>query len=456
MTGLACFILHKVSGDRLLSINRIFSAVLSCAAAAVVMLALQAGGASAKTRHALIIGNAAYQHAGRLENTIADAEAYADVFHGLGFQVTLLSDLDRSGLEYALADFYDGIAPGDTAVFVFSGHGWSDGAVNYILPTDIRIENSERRAKLMSTPLQNGVNGIIDQIRDAGAAVQVAIIDACRDNIFAGQGGTRSVGMKRGLAIERAPQGAFLIFSAGAGEQALDGLPEDQSGPTAKDPVDDYRATFIRYGVYFLAAGVLVALILQGDRWLIKSNLGLAELGLYGAILTIASVTTNLVFSFMSQLMTPVIFQKFGSSHGDAREGKQAYRTYILLSAGIFFVALALITMLREPVILLLTDRTFLAAAALLPILTAAQAIEKMGQSVTLRGLAALRTWPYLWARLIQLLVLLGGGYYGVMTNGIVGVAYAQLAACACYFLVTWSTNWVLLDMPRRDAGAKG
>jgi len=238
--------------------------------------------------------------------------------------------------------------------------------------------------------------------------------------------------------------------------RALDGLPEDQSGPTAKDPVDDYRATFIRYGVYFLAAGVLVALILQGDRWLIKSNLGLAELGLYGAILTIASVTTNLVFSFMSQLMTPVIFQKFGSSHGDAREGKQAYRTYILLSAGIFFVALALITMLREPVILLLTDRTFLAAAALLPILTAAQAIEKMGQSVTLRGLAALRTWPYLWARLIQLLVLLGGGYYGVMTNGIVGVAYAQLAACACYFLVTWSTNWVLLDMPRRDAGAKG
>lgn len=238
--------------------------------------------------------------------------------------------------------------------------------------------------------------------------------------------------------------------------RALDGLPEDQSGPTARDPADDYRATFVRYGVYFLAAGVLVALILQGDRWLIKSNLGLAELGLYGAILTIASVTTNLVFSFMSQLMTPVIFQKFGSSHGDAHEGKQAYRTYILVSVGIFLVALALITLLREPVILLLTDRTFLAAAGLLPILTAAQAIEKLGQSVTLRGLAALRTWPYLWARLIQLLVLLAGGYYGVMTSGIIGVAYAQLAACACYFLVTWATNWVLLDMPRRDAGAKG
>lgn len=231
-----------------MTFKRVFCAALSCAAAAAVMLALLAGGAAAQMRHALIIGNADYEHAGQLANTIADAEAYAGVFHGLGFDVTLLSDLDRSGLEYALADFYDGISPGDTAVFVFSGHGWSDGAVNYILPTDIRIENSERRVKLMSTPLQNGVNGIIDQIRDAGAAVQVAIIDACRNNIFAGQGGTRSVGMKRGLAIERAPQGAFLIFSAGAGEQALDGLPED--GPEQR------LSVFTRHFLPRLEAGL--------------------------------------------------------------------------------------------------------------------------------------------------------------------------------------------------------
>jgi hypothetical protein len=214
----------------------------------VVFLALQAGGASAQARHALIIGNAEYQQAGQLANTIADAEAYADVFDELGYDVTLLSNLDRNGMEYALADFYDGILPGDTAVFVFSGHGWSDGAVNYILPTDIRLENSERRVKLMSTPLQNGVNGIIDQIRDAGAAVQVAIIDACRDNIFASQGGTRSVGMKRGLAIERAPQGAFMIFSAGAGEQALDGLPGD--GPEQR------LSVFTRHFLPRLKAGL--------------------------------------------------------------------------------------------------------------------------------------------------------------------------------------------------------
>ncbi len=212
-----------------------------------MLVAIQAADLSAQTRHALIIGNAAYTQVEPLENTIADAEAYGGAFRQLGFDVTLLSNLDRNGMELALADFYDRIAPGDTAVFVFSGHGWSDGATNFILPTDTRVENSERRLKLMSTPLQNGVNGIVDQLRSAGAAVQVAIIDACRNNVFGGQG-TRSLGMKRGLAVERAPQGAFMIFSAGAGEQALDRLPED--GP------DQRLSVFTRHFLPRLEAGL--------------------------------------------------------------------------------------------------------------------------------------------------------------------------------------------------------
>lgn len=182
---------------------------------------------SAQDRYALIVGNAAYENVPRLENTLADAAAYARTFENMGYEVTALSDLDRSGMDFALADFLDQIRPGDTAVFVYSGHGWSDGRTNYLLPVDIEAPKSERRVKASSMPLQNGADGIIDQLRDAGAAVQVAIIDACRNNIFAGKSGTKSLGLSRGLAVERVPQGAFLVFSAGAGEESLDRLPDD-------------------------------------------------------------------------------------------------------------------------------------------------------------------------------------------------------------------------------------
>lgn len=230
-----------------MTFGRLFREFFQAAVLAAGVLAALAPDAFAQARHALIIGNAAYSNVEPLQNTHADAAAYGTAFTRLGYDVTLLNDLDRNGMELALADFYDRISPGDTAVFVFSGHGWSDGSTNFILPTDIRVESSERRLKLMSTPLQNGVNGIVDQIRGAGASVQVAIIDACRNNIFGAQG-TRSLGLRRGLAVERAPQGAFLIFSAGAGEQALDGLPGD--GP------DQRLSVFTRHFLPRLEAGL--------------------------------------------------------------------------------------------------------------------------------------------------------------------------------------------------------
>jgi caspase domain-containing protein len=44
-----------------------------------------------------------------------------------------------------------------------------------------------------------------------------------RDNPFAADG-TRSVGGTRGLVRVEAPEGTFVMYSAGAGQTALDGL----------------------------------------------------------------------------------------------------------------------------------------------------------------------------------------------------------------------------------------
>ena len=59
------------------------------------------------------------------------------------------------------------------------------------------------------------------------ARFTLAMIDACRDNPFKGMG--RNIG-GRGLAPTTAATGQMVIFSAGAGQQALDKLgPADKS-----------------------------------------------------------------------------------------------------------------------------------------------------------------------------------------------------------------------------------
>jgi hypothetical protein len=58
------------------------------------------------------------------------------------------------------------------------------------------------------------------------------ILDACRDNPFAGEG-SRSIGSSRGLARVEPPKGSLVIYSAGVGERALDNLGEDDPSPNS-------------------------------------------------------------------------------------------------------------------------------------------------------------------------------------------------------------------------------
>ncbi len=198
---------------------------------ALVALAALATSAHA-ARHALIIGNNSYTELTDLQNTHADAEAYAQAFRTLGFTVTMARDQSYDGMANQLDGFLDQIAPGDEVAFVFSGHGWSDGVENFLVPTDAPLQGSDRKLKRASFTLQNGLTGILDEIEKTGAARIIAIIDACRDKPFEPVAGTRSAAISRGLAPIEAHQDSIVVFSAGSGQKALDRLPGD--GPNQR------------------------------------------------------------------------------------------------------------------------------------------------------------------------------------------------------------------------------
>ena len=92
-----------------------------------------AGSALAEKRLALVIGNDAYQHIDALQKARADAKSYADLLREKRFSVEDRYDLGFIDMQGAVAEFVEKIEPGDTAVFVYSGQGWSDGAHNYLV-----------------------------------------------------------------------------------------------------------------------------------------------------------------------------------------------------------------------------------------------------------------------------------------------------------------------------------
>jgi hypothetical protein len=179
--------------------------------------------ASDARRFALVIGNDNYQSVTPLHNARSDARAVAAALSGVGFKVTLEQDVTLVKLKAALRSFKSQISGGDDAVFYFSGHGVQFDGTNYLIPTDL-VPQSQEQVMDDSVPLQR----VLDDLRDQKARFALAIVDACRDNPFKGAG--RAIG-GRGLAPVTAASGQMVMYSAGAGQEALDRLGDQDGDP---------------------------------------------------------------------------------------------------------------------------------------------------------------------------------------------------------------------------------
>jgi outer membrane protein OmpA-like peptidoglycan-associated protein len=193
--------------------------------AAFLLLAASFQTMSAQARRALIIGIGEYEHLTKLGNVpVQDAAGYAAVFRDkLKFDdVETLPNLSQSSFLNEFVDFLDRIEEGDTVVFIFSGHGWSDGAENYLAFKDTPSTGTETSRKLVTVPLSQT---ILARLQERSPGAIIAIIDACRNNPFSDM--TKS--LPKGLGPIQEREGVLVAFAAGQGQTALAQLPTDQN-----------------------------------------------------------------------------------------------------------------------------------------------------------------------------------------------------------------------------------
>lgn len=173
--------------------------------------------ACAEQRVALVIGNAAYTTVPALTNSANDAALMAATLGDLGFDVVTAPDADRDEMAAAIREFGKRLrAAGPEAVglFYYAGHGVQANGTNYLIPVDAPIGNE---ADLETAAVS--AQWVLSQMAYAGNALNIVILDACRNNPFAG--GFRALG--RGLARMDAPSGALVAYAAAPGQTAADG-----------------------------------------------------------------------------------------------------------------------------------------------------------------------------------------------------------------------------------------
>ena len=172
--------------------------------------------ADAQKRMALTIGNADYISAPKLDNPVNDARLIAQVLRGQGFDVTELANQDLRRMKLALAQFYARVrdAGSDaTALVYYAGHGVAVRGINYLVPIDAQIESD------IAVDVEAiRADDLMSMVGSAGSALNIIILDACRNNPFRG---FRSA--SRGLAQIDAPTGTLVAFSTAPGTVARDG-----------------------------------------------------------------------------------------------------------------------------------------------------------------------------------------------------------------------------------------
>ena len=104
-----------------------------------LMLVVCGSAALAEKRVALVIGNSAYQNAGKLPNPARDADAVAEMFKKAGYDVSLLKDAGNLEFKRNIRKFEDAASDADIAVVFYAGHGIEIGGTNYVIPTDAKL-----------------------------------------------------------------------------------------------------------------------------------------------------------------------------------------------------------------------------------------------------------------------------------------------------------------------------
>ena len=181
-------------------------------------------------RVALVIGNDNYQNLPHLQKAVNNSRAVGDALAKIGFDVIHVENAVRRLMNQKVVEFANKVGRGDTAFLFYSGHGVEIRGQNFLLPVDMPQVQENQEGMVTGEGIPS--DSLIEQLQARGAKLVMVVLDACRENPFAKQG-TRGIGGTRGLGQTVAPEGVFVLYSAGAGQTALDRLSDADANPNS-------------------------------------------------------------------------------------------------------------------------------------------------------------------------------------------------------------------------------
>src|SRR5260370_26858845 len=147
----------------------------------------------------------------------SDAEALANVIRKDGFVVNGVEHASHAEMTRAIDRLNLRVGPGSIVLLYFGGYGVQSDGQNYMIPVDAKVwgERDVRRDGV-------SVDRLLSELKDSGARIRLAVIDASRRNPYE----RRFRSYSHGLASIQATANTLALTSA-----APDQVVDDRDGP---------------------------------------------------------------------------------------------------------------------------------------------------------------------------------------------------------------------------------
>ncbi len=239
--------------------------------------------------------------------------------------------------------------------------------------------------------------------------------------------------------------GTFLITlsqqaSAKQSEAIADHLRHRE---VSQDSWERMRGEFLEYVSPFAFFAFFGAISLYADRWILQGVFGAKEVGIYTAMYQIANAPMMLLVGVVSQLVTPVIFDRAGTM----TTGVQALRSKEVVHQTVGSTAIVMACLILaaywfgEPLIAFLTAPGFTEHHTTLWVLVLALSLFNIAQLLSLRGFSSRQTELYIWPKGIQAVSFLAFAYLLVKDRGVMGVALALAMSSLLYVVLVIRVN---------------
>jgi len=190
----------------------------------------------------------------------------------------------------------------------------------------------------------------------------------------------------------------------------------------------DWKGSIFSYAWPFAAWGVFTWCFMASDRWLLLLYEGEAIVGLYAVLFQLGYYPVLMLHQLVSKVMQPILFGHVGS--GDQVQMDRARRfnrTWLVISAMVSVVIIALSYGLSDWVFRLFVDSAYHSVSVYLPIMVVAACLFVLEQTVANVFFVSTKTAKMLTPRIagsvLGILLIAAGGYY----FGLMGVLLARV-----------------------------